>query len=101
MTKNMLSALPALVHSPFRYSVPTSVPMTGHFFGVLEKPTRLVFSRLETSAIMVKLSTIVLMMGLILSFHDTLWGWAGLFALGWALLAAVEYRIKLVREGRQ
>jgi len=40
-----------------------------------------------------KLSTIVLLMGIILSFHDTLWGWAGLFAVAWAALASVEYNI--------
>ena len=43
---------------------------------------------------MVRLSTIVLFMGLILSFHDTLWGFAFWFVVAWAGLAAVEYRIR-------
>jgi len=49
---------------------------------------------------MVKLSTIVLLMGVILSFHETLWGWAGLFAIGWALLASVEYNLGKMRRDR-
>ena len=43
---------------------------------------------------MVRLSAITLMMGVILSFHETLWNWAILFAIGWAVLASVEYRVK-------
>jgi len=43
---------------------------------------------------MVRLSTIVLMMGLILSFHDTLWGFAFWFVVAWAGLAALEYRLR-------
>ena len=43
---------------------------------------------------MVRLSVIVLLMGVILSFHETLWGWAILFAVGWAALASLEYNLK-------
>ena len=41
-----------------------------------------------------KLAVIVLMMGVILSFHETLWGWAYLFAVAWAALASLEYNLK-------
>ena len=34
----------------------------------------------------------VLLVGIGLSFHDTLWGWAGLFAVAWAVLATIEMR---------
>ena len=36
----------------------------------------------------------VLLVGIGLSFHDTLWGWAGLFAVAWAILAAIEMRLR-------
>jgi hypothetical protein len=34
----------------------------------------------------------VLLMGVALSFHDTLWGWAGVCVLVWAGIAAIEMR---------
>jgi len=48
-----------------------------------------------------KLGFIIIMMGVILSFHDTLWGWAGLFAIAWALLASVEYHLKKMGAWKQ
>jgi len=39
-----------------------------------------------------KLAVGVLLMGLFLSFHSTLWGWAGLAVLAWAGAVAIEMR---------
>ncbi len=39
-----------------------------------------------------RLAVGVLLVGIGLSFHDTLWGWAGLFAVAWAILVAIEMR---------
>jgi hypothetical protein len=39
-----------------------------------------------------RLAVVVLLMGLFLSFHDTLWGWAGLAVLVWAGVVAIEMR---------
>ena len=40
------------------------------------------------------LSVSVLLMGVAMSFRDTLWGWAGLFVLAWAGLSAIEMRLR-------
>jgi hypothetical protein len=39
-----------------------------------------------------KLAVGTLLVGVGLSFHDTLWGWAGVFVLAWAFFAAIEMR---------
>ena len=39
-----------------------------------------------------RLAVGVLLVGVALSFHDTLWGWAGVALLVWASLAAIEMR---------
>jgi hypothetical protein len=39
-----------------------------------------------------RLAVGVLLVGIGLSFHDTLWGWGGVFAVVWAGLAAIEMR---------
>jgi hypothetical protein len=39
-----------------------------------------------------RLAVGVLLVGLGLSFHETLWGWGGLFAVAWGILAAIEMR---------
>jgi hypothetical protein len=39
-----------------------------------------------------KLAIAVLLVGLALSFHDTLWGWGGACAVAWSFLAAIEMR---------
>jgi hypothetical protein len=39
-----------------------------------------------------RLAVGVLLMGVFLSFHNTLWGWAGLAVLVWAVLVAIEMR---------
>jgi hypothetical protein len=39
-----------------------------------------------------RLAVGVLLAGVLLSFHDTLWGWAGVAVLAWAILAAIEMR---------
>jgi len=38
------------------------------------------------------LSVSVLLVGIALSFHDTLWVWAGLALVAWASLVAIEMR---------
>ena len=40
------------------------------------------------------LSVSVLLVGVALSFHNTLWGWAGVALLVWASLAAIEMRLR-------
>jgi len=40
------------------------------------------------------LSVSVLLMGVAMSFHDTLWVWAGLFFLAWVGLSAIEMRLR-------
>ena len=37
-----------------------------------------------------KLALGVLLMGLFLSFHDTLWSWAGVATIVWAILVVIE-----------
>jgi hypothetical protein len=39
-----------------------------------------------------RLAVGVLLVGIALSFHDTLWVWAGLALVAWASLVAVEMR---------
>jgi hypothetical protein len=39
-----------------------------------------------------RLAVGVLLAGVALSFHNTLWGWAVVFAVTWGVLAAIEMR---------
>jgi hypothetical protein len=39
-----------------------------------------------------RLAVGTLLAGLLLSFHDTLWGWAGVAVLAWAIVATIEMR---------
>jgi len=39
-----------------------------------------------------RLAVGVLLVGIALSFHDTLWGWAGIALVVWAGLVAIEMR---------
>ena len=39
-----------------------------------------------------RLAVGVLLVGIALSFHDTLWVWAGLALVAWASLVAIEMR---------
>ena len=98
MTKNTLSAPSALVHSQSLFSGQTSAPMTRHCFAVLEKSIHPMSKRLGIN--LIKLSLIVLMMGVILSFHNTLWPLTFWFVVGWAGLAALEYNLEKKRKGR-
>jgi hypothetical protein len=34
----------------------------------------------------------IVIAGVLLSFHDTLWGWAGVAVLAWAIVATIEMR---------
>ena len=40
------------------------------------------------------LSVSVLLVGVALSFHDTLWPWAMLALIAWASLSAIEMRLR-------
>ena len=40
---------------------------------------------------MVRLSYVSLLIGAVLSFHDTLWPWTLAFVAGWAALATLEW----------
>ena len=39
-----------------------------------------------------RLAVGILLAGLLLSFHDTLWGWAGVAVLAWGIVAAIEMK---------
>ena len=39
-------------------------------------------------------SVSVLLVGVAMSFHDTLWPWAALCALAWVGLSAIEMRLR-------
>jgi len=49
---------------------------------------------------MIKLSAVVIMIGVILSFHNTLWPFAFWFVVAWAGLAAIEYNLDKKNKGR-
>jgi hypothetical protein len=34
----------------------------------------------------------ILLAGLLISFHNTIWGWAGVAVLAWGIVAAIEMR---------
>jgi len=40
------------------------------------------------------LSVSVLLVGVALSFHNTLWGWAGVALVVWVSLSAIEMRLR-------
>ena len=39
-----------------------------------------------------RLAVAIIGSGVLLSFHDTLWGWAGVAVLAWAVVATIEMR---------
>ena len=39
-----------------------------------------------------RLAVGILLAGLLISFHDTLWGWAGVAVIAWGIVAAIEMR---------
>ena len=39
-----------------------------------------------------RLAVGIVIAGVLMSFHDTLWGWAGVAVLAWAIVAAIEMR---------
>jgi hypothetical protein len=39
-----------------------------------------------------RLAVGILLAGVLLSFHDTLFGWAGVAVLAWAIVATIEMR---------
>jgi hypothetical protein len=39
-----------------------------------------------------RLGVSIILAGLLLSFHDTLWSWAGLAVLAWAIVVTIEMR---------
>jgi len=39
-----------------------------------------------------RLAVGILLMGVFLSFHETLWGWAGMAVVAWAGCVAIEMR---------
>jgi hypothetical protein len=39
-----------------------------------------------------RLAVGILLAGAVLSFHHTLWGWAGVAVVAWAIVATIEMR---------